>query len=334
MSQITSSLLAKIAPGTNAPLRDRFLPFLNEACPRYGITNELRVAAFLATICFESQYFQKTKEGHARVGTKARAYQDKYWDTNFMGRGLIQTTHLRNYRSFSKSMYNAGVTNDPEMFVKNPELLEEPRWAVESACHFWKENNLNPLADKGKFFAIQGITNKGNPAKEALDYPDREKLFNTALRFMPDDFNLTSVSVPADDEPTVSSLSASEPEKTDPPIVEQAPTTGDVVLTAPDKDGATATATKTTILGIAVPPMILAAIETVKGLVKDGYVDAKEIANTVIQLILDNQKYVFMLIGIFILLLIVKKLVKQITFWLSMLTHAIPSWNNVTVEKK
>jgi predicted chitinase len=58
--------------------------------PRYGIITQKQQAAFLATCAYESQYFQKTKEGLARKGTKARAYQDKYWSTGYYGRGLIK----------------------------------------------------------------------------------------------------------------------------------------------------------------------------------------------------------------------------------------------------
>lgn len=105
----------------------------------------------------------------------------------------------------------------------------------------------------------------------------------------------------------------------------------DKEMKAPPKDGATGTSTKVTVLGLTVPPVLIGVFETVKGLAKDGYVDVKELINTVIQFITQNQKYVFILIGLFIVLLIVKKIVKQITFWISMLTHAIPGWNNINV---
>lgn len=193
MSKITSDLLAKLAPGTKPDsLRDRFIPFLNEACPRYGITTELRVAAFLATICFESNYFRATKEGLARNGSKARAAQNKYWGTGFYGRGLIQTTHRSNYVRFSQAMFKAGRIEREFLFVEQPELLEQPKWAVESACYFWQSNSLNGYADRGKFFAIQGLVNRGNASEEAWGYDDRLKLYDTALRNMPNSFNLST----------------------------------------------------------------------------------------------------------------------------------------------
>src|SRR5688572_12274528 len=84
---ITSELLKKLAPRTPVAKRDRFLPYLQEACPRYHIDTELRVAAFLATVCFESDYFKTTKEYRATRPGKVKALQDKYWDTGFYGRG-------------------------------------------------------------------------------------------------------------------------------------------------------------------------------------------------------------------------------------------------------
>jgi len=40
---------------------------------------------------------------------------------------------------------------------------------------------------------------------------------------------------------------------------------------------------------------------------------------------------VFILIGLIILILIVKKIVKQITFWIQMITAAVPQWNTIKV---
>jgi putative chitinase len=197
MSKITPELLKAIAPHSPANKRDRFVPFLNEALPRYGIVSELQVAAFLATACFESMYFQATKEGHARAGSKARAYQDKYWNTGFYGRGIFQTTHRANYLKLGQTLKKSGVVDNETLFVEHPELLEQPRWAVESACVYWTDNKLDRYARLGLkgFFALQGTVNRGNPNKEALDYPTRLAIYETARRVMPDDFSLNSAAV-------------------------------------------------------------------------------------------------------------------------------------------
>ena len=105
----------------------------------------------------------------------------------------------------------------------------------------------------------------------------------------------------------------------------------DKTLIAPTKDGATATATTTTVLGIAVPPTLYAIFQGISDLVEKGYVDAKEIGSTLLGLLRENYKYVFILIALIIVILIVKKVVKQITFWIQMITAAVPQWNTIKV---
>lgn len=189
---ITAELLQKLAPRTPKAKRDRFLPFLIEACPRYDIDTELRVAAFMATCCFESDYFKAVEEyasgwayDKSRNPRKARELgnTEKGDGPKYKGRGLIQLTGRSNYKAFT-----LGVIADIPIpdFVADPDLAAQPKWAVESACHFWKTNNLNRYADKGNFFAVQGLVNRGSASKKALDYEAREKLFNTALRAIPD----------------------------------------------------------------------------------------------------------------------------------------------------
>jgi putative chitinase len=164
--------LKRLAPRTPAHKRDRFVPFLEEACKRYEIDTELRLAAFLATICFESDYFKTTKEYRATKPGRAKTLQDKYWNTGFYGRGLIQLTHERNYRAFSEAMHKTSIERVATgEFIAFPEQVAEPKWAVESACWFWQSNNLNKYADKGQFFQVQGLVN-----------PTRLKLYDIALR--------------------------------------------------------------------------------------------------------------------------------------------------------
>lgn len=109
------------------------------------------------------------------------------------------------------------------------------------------------------------------------------------------------------------------------------PISENISLDAPPKDGATSSATKLVIAGVTVPGVLVPAIKGVQEALANGFVSPAEIGATLLGFIRDNQKYVFILIGLLIVLLIVKKLVKQVTFWISMLTHAIPGWNNVKI---
>lgn len=219
---ISSDTLKALAPRTPAKSRNRFVDFLNEAMPRYGIDTPARAAAFLATCCFESQYFQKTKETRITnprtpAQVKAKKYQDKYWHTGFYGRGLIQLTHEANYDAFDLAMFNQGAPGsikEQADFRTNPELVAEPQWAVESACWYWQSHNLNQYADKHDFFSIQGIVNRGSASKEALDYDKRLALYDIALRAM---HNLSAAPAPVPlVDPSAQTVSLAPSPDTDP----------------------------------------------------------------------------------------------------------------------
>lgn len=182
-----------MAPATPASKTDRFLPYLNDAMPRYDITTTNRVRGFLASVCFESNYFRATKEGKARAGTRASSAQAKYWLSGYMGRGLIQVTHEEGYQEFQDDVGDtAGID-----VMAHPELLELPKWAVEVSCHYWQKNNLNKYADKGKigFAQLEGAINTGSPNKKAWGEIDREKVYTLCVQAIPDGFVLINTGV-------------------------------------------------------------------------------------------------------------------------------------------
>jgi putative chitinase len=205
-----SDILAKLAPRTPKSKRERFVPFLERYCPVYDIDSKDRVAAFLSTTGYESMYFQATKEGRAKTGTRARRFQDAYWHTGYFGRGLIQTTHKKNYEKLQLHLDKKFPGNKWDV-VANPELLEQPELAVISACYFWEWNGFNRYADRGEFYEIQDITNTGRLGddKKPLHYDDREALYKIALRAVPDDF------------PGAIKATATEPSDAEPPSVAQ-----------------------------------------------------------------------------------------------------------------
>lgn len=87
---------------------------------------------------------------------------------------------------------------------------------------------------------------------------------------------------------------------------------------APPKENSTATAAKLTIGGFAVPTALLAIIQTVKDLVSQGYINAQDVGNSLLQFVQNNTRYVFYLIGLIIIGLLLKKAYKQITLWIQM----------------
>lgn len=89
------------------------------------------ISYFIATVLRETSTFQPVKEKRARAGTPLRAVQDKYWHTNYYGRGLIQLTHKRNYEKAGRTL---GVD-----LVSDPDKALEPEIAYEIASRGMRE---------------------------------------------------------------------------------------------------------------------------------------------------------------------------------------------------
>jgi hypothetical protein len=109
------------------------------------------------------------------------------------------------------------------------------------------------------------------------------------------------------------------------------PAPTEVTLNAPQGMGSVQSATKVTVLGITVPPFILVVVETIKGWISDGFLDAKEIGNAVVSLIKGNSKYILIAVGLVVVVIIIKKITRELIFLVTVITHAIPGWNSITV---
>ena len=162
---ITLPQLLYIMPGARLSA-GIFLSPLNAAFARYAIDNPKRLAACLAQIGHESgelryvrelgsdQYLSKYDTGTlaVRLGNTAEADGD---GQKYRGRGLIQVTGRRNYLICSQALFG------DERLLLQPELLEQPQWAAESAAWFWQSNGLNELADNDQFTTITRRINGG-----------------------------------------------------------------------------------------------------------------------------------------------------------------------------
>ncbi|TSD78709.1 glycoside hydrolase family 19 protein [Pseudomonas sp. KBS0710] len=158
-----------------------FISALNTAMSHHQIITPERMAAFLAQIGHESgqllyvrelgsdQYLSKYDTGTlaARLGNTPEADGD---GQKYRGRGLIQITGRRNYLACSQALFG------DERLLQQPQLLEQPQWACESAAWFWQSNGLNELADKGQFTTITRRINGGlNGLDERLQLWARAK---------------------------------------------------------------------------------------------------------------------------------------------------------------
>lgn len=162
---ITLPQLLGVMPGARLSA-GVFLAPLNAAFARYAINTAKRVAAFLAQVGHESgelryvrelgsdQYLSKYDTGTlaARLGNTPEADGD---GQQYRGRGLIQITGRRNYLACSQALFG------DDRLLRQPELLEQPQWACESAAWFWQSNGLNELADKDQFTTITRRINGG-----------------------------------------------------------------------------------------------------------------------------------------------------------------------------
>jgi putative chitinase len=89
----------------------------------------------------------------------------------FRGRGIKQLTGRNNYTAFGKTV---GMSAE-----EAAEYVATPKGAIESACWFWKTNNLEKWADKGDNV---GLTKKINGGTIGLD--DRNRRWEEALAIL------------------------------------------------------------------------------------------------------------------------------------------------------
>jgi putative chitinase len=175
---LSASTLYNIMPNAPKEKLAVFSYYLNTLPAKFGVNTPKRMAAFLAQLAHESGELSIVKEKWGPSN-----YQRKYEGNienlgnkipgdgkRFLGRGLIQLTGRENYEAFGKDYFGSKAK-----FTNNPELLEEPYYAVLSSLWFWNKKKLNTLADANNF---EALTKKINAKKLGLDL--RIKFWNRA----------------------------------------------------------------------------------------------------------------------------------------------------------
>ncbi|MBN7138984.1 DNA primase [Lysobacter enzymogenes] len=215
---ITADQLAA-AVGCTRALAATWAPYLAHAYRLADISTLARLAPFLAQTGHESAGFSTTTENlsysaeriadlatKARPGTRWRslgpraaelarqpaklanaAYGGRMGNRDeasgdgwrYRGRGLIQNTGRANYEAVRDGLRALGIADCPD-FVALPDALSEPRWAALAAAMYWREHDLNALADAGDFDAITRRINGG--AAGAADRRERYERAKKALR--------------------------------------------------------------------------------------------------------------------------------------------------------
>ncbi len=198
--EFTKQQLKEMIPRN--PYVDQWYKAISEILPEYEINTPKRVAAFLAQCAHESGGFVFLKENLNYKAASLRKVFPKYFpddataaayankpekianrvyanrmgngDENsgdgwrYCGRGLIQLTGKDNYTFFAASL---DIPLD-----EASEYLETFEGAVQSACFFWEQNNLNQWADKGDILTLTKRINGGTIGLE-----DRIKHYEHAL---------------------------------------------------------------------------------------------------------------------------------------------------------
>lgn len=177
--KLTAEQLKQIYTSQRLDVINKFLPFINNLCEQYAINTPLRLAHFLAQIGHESAQLTYVKEiasGKAYdTGTLAKNLGNTLAadgdGQKYKGRGLIQITGTSNYKALSQYLKID--------LLNNPELLEQPHYAVESAIWYWNTRKLNDYADKDD---VKTITKKINGGFNGLE--DRVNLLNRAKKVL------------------------------------------------------------------------------------------------------------------------------------------------------
>ena len=197
--EITQQQLSSMLPGN--PYIEHWCEALNKILPDYEINTPARIAAFVAQTAHESgaytalhenlnyqaaslcrvwpRYFNSgnaNEYAHQPEKIANRAYANRMGNGDeasgdgwkYCGRGLIQLTGKSNYQAFADSIQ----TDISEI----PAFLQTFEGAIQSACWFWENNNLNKWADAGNIEKMTQIINGGQ-----LGIDDRKARYNHAL---------------------------------------------------------------------------------------------------------------------------------------------------------
>ncbi len=203
---ITKQQFQTVVPDVNWKYIAPYLDIYIKVLEKYEINTPLRKAHFLAQISHESGSFKFVKENLNYSAKALFAVFRKYFPTlaaaelcarqpekiankvyanrmgngnessgegwRYRGRGLIQLTGKDNYTSFS-----ADTGQD---FVTNPDLVAQPKWALSSACWFWKKRNINTFADADDIHMVTKRINGGfNGLEHRQHFLDEyKKLYN------------------------------------------------------------------------------------------------------------------------------------------------------------
>ena len=152
-SALFSSNQVEAATGAHKLTAEKFIPYLADTCTEFSINTPVRRLSFLAQIGHESGglfYTEELDSGSAYEGRHDLGNTHPEDGIKYKGRGLIQITGRNNYQWLSNS-FKIDFVNSPEKLGgKNASncSAEQFEYATRSAGWFWKNNELNEVADR------------------------------------------------------------------------------------------------------------------------------------------------------------------------------------------
>jgi len=205
--EFTKEQVEKILHNDNA---QDWYDAMKEMFPKYQIITKHRVAGFLAQTAHESANYKTITENlnysskaldaifgkyFKRAGVDAQKYHRQpekianriyanrmdNGDTasgdgwRFRGGGILQLTGRYNYTEFGKSV---GMSAE-----EATDYVRTPKGAIESACWFWKTNNINKYCDNDDIVKMTKRINGGT-----IGLADRKKHYAHALHMLGEDF--------------------------------------------------------------------------------------------------------------------------------------------------
>jgi putative chitinase len=195
---ITEAKLLRVAKGGHSMILQGIVSH-QALMIRYGIDNETRIAMFLGQVAHETQGLTRLEE-NLYYTTARRLMQ--VWPTRFKSAGYAQQ-FTRNPQKLANKVYGGRLgntgPNDGWLYrgssckmttgkynygrvekytglpvVENPDLLRQFPEALEAACVFWADNNLNRFADAGDIVRLTKAVNGGTHGlKDRRIYTDR-----------------------------------------------------------------------------------------------------------------------------------------------------------------
>lgn len=155
-----TQILPNAKPGTLSVVSNNII------LSRYKINTGLRKAAFFAQLAHETGGFRWLHE----LGNDAyfKKYDGRMGNgigegAKYKGRGFIQLTGKNNYKAYGNRLKID--------LVNKPWLAEDLKIALQIACLYWADHNLNAYADKKDMATITKRINGGlNGYEDRMNY--------------------------------------------------------------------------------------------------------------------------------------------------------------------